>query len=161
MRIKQFIQMLANRQGSVMNIALLILMLLTLLGITFANLSSTDLRITANERTQSLSFYAAEAARSYVEGTPALYGSTNVTPGLGVTFPDKNDPAATQALGAKQSFSGTVTYVGAEEAGRGRIPPSAHGLFKEHEYVMTCDGNGPPGTSAQTQVQAGFYRVGF
>jgi len=155
------IKILSNRDGSVINVALLILMLLTLLGITFANLSSTDLKITANERTQSLSFYAAEAARAYVEGNPDLYGSTNVAVGQGVSFPDKDDPAAIQALGAKQSFSGTVVYQGARAAGRGRIPPSAHGLFKEHEYVMTCDGKGPPGTNAQTQVQAGFYRAGF
>ena len=152
---------LCNQLGSVMNVALLILILLTLLGVTFANLSSTDLKITGNERTQSLSFYAAEAARSYVEGNPALYGSTNVTVGEGKNFPDNENPDTTQALGAKQSFKGTVVYLGAHSAGRGRIPPSAHGLFREHEYRMTCIGYGPSGTNAQSEVQAGFYRIGF
>lgn len=154
-------KILCNQCGSVMNVALLILILLTLLGVTFANLSSTDLKITGNARTQSLAFYAAEAARSYVEGTPVLYGSTNVAIDEGKNFPDNDYPDITQSLGAKQSFKGTVVYLGSQSAGRGRIPPSAHGLFREHEYRMTCTGNGPSGTNAQSEVQAGFYRVGF
>lgn len=153
--------LISNQRGSVINVALLILILLTLLGITFAGLSSTDIKISGNDRTRSMAFYAAEAARSYVEANTVLYSSTNVTVGEPRSFPDADDSTATQSLGTKQTFNGTVEYLGANASSRGRIPPSAAGLFKEHEYRMDCWGYGPANSSAESEVQAKFYRVGF
>ncbi len=153
--------MICNQRGSVINVALLILMLLTLLGISFANLSSTDIKIAGNDRTQNLAFYSAEAARGYVAATPSLYGSTNVTTTEPLSFPDLTDTTLVAniatALGTKQSFSGTVTY-----QGRGN-PPRESGYasppFMAHRYQMLCNGTGP--SNANSELEAGFYRIGF
>ena len=146
-------EILCNQRGSVINIALLILMLLTLLGITFANLSSTDIKISGNEEG-----VAAEAARGYVSAKPTLYGSANVTPTQPMSFPVVADvTVVATALGAKQSFSGTVEYLDHRDPPRGS--GYAADKFQAHRYQMNCEGAGP--SDASSDVEAGFYRIGF
>lgn len=49
-----------NQQGSVINIALLILLLLTLLGIGFSRNSVTDIKISGNDRLRQIALYSAD-----------------------------------------------------------------------------------------------------
>jgi len=149
---------LCNQRGSVINIALLILILLTLLGVTFANMTATDIKISGNGRAQNLSFYAAEAARGYVAAKPELYNSTNVTTSQPVSFPVAADEGAiSTSLGSKQDFSGTVQYLGHGDPPRGS--GYAADKFQAHRYKMVCEGVGPG--NAHSTVEAGFYRIGF
>lgn len=151
-------RMFADQSGSVINIALLILILLTLLGITFVEMSSTDIKVVGNDRTTKMAFFAAEAARSYVAATTSLYGSANVTTTQPKTFPlAADDTAIVASLGTKQAFSGTVQYLGKKDPPRGSGYPAEK--FKAHWYKMTCAGTGP--RNAKTSVEAGFYRIGF
>jgi len=152
-------RIIVDQSGSVINIALLILILLTLLGITFVELSSTDIKVAGNDRTMKMAFYAAEAARSYVAATPSLYGPGNITVTQPKSFPLVTDTTFIDASldSSKQSFSGTVQYIGRKDPPRGSGYPADK--FKAHWYKMTCNGDGP--RRANSDVEAGFYRIGF
>ena len=146
-----------NDGGSVMVVAILILALLTIIGIAAMSTTNVELKISGNEKSYKMALYAAEAARGYVAKTPELYGPDNMTRGQEINFPVKDDPSAVVQLSEKQSFSGTVEYAGYS------TPPRGSGTqvqtFKAHQYKMTCNGYGP--AKAESQIQAGFYRVGY
>jgi hypothetical protein len=146
-----------NENGFVIVIALLMLAIVTVIGIAATRTSETELQISGNEKFHKLSFYAAEAARGYVVDDPSLYGGDNITEGVSIYFPNNADPSATYELDSTQSFKGDVEYIGFSEPPRGSGYEA--GKFKAHRYQMTCDGYGP--SNSQSQVEAGFYRIGF
>lgn len=148
-----FIRRGKNEDGSVMVVAVLILALLTIIGIAAMSTTNVELKISGNEKSYKMALYAAEAARGYVEKTPELYGPDNMTL---VNFPD-NDPSVVVELSPKQSFGGNVEYIGFSAPPRGS--GNQVGTFKAHKYKMTCKGYGP--AKAESQIEAGFYRMGF
>jgi hypothetical protein len=115
------------------------------------------MQIAGNERSHGIAFYAAEAAGAYVAGSPDLYGADNITVGGYIDFPDNEDPSAKYALGSRQSLNGDVEYLGSSAPPRGS--GYAVGKFKSHNYRMTCNGYGS--LNSESQIQAGFYRIGF
>ncbi len=58
---KQAAQMINNQRGSVINVALLILILIFLVGIGLNKISTTDIKIASNMKTEATTFYEAEA----------------------------------------------------------------------------------------------------
>jgi hypothetical protein len=146
-----------NENGFVIVIALIMLAVVTVIGIAATRTSETELQISGNEKLHKLSFYAAEAARGYVSDDPSLYGNDNITEGAGIYFPNEGDSAETYNLASTQSFNGDVEYTGFSEPPRGSGYEA--GKFKAHRYQMTCDGYGP--SNSQSQIGAGFYRIGF
>lgn len=146
-----------NENGFVIVIALIMLAIVTVIGIAATRTSETELQISGNEKLHKLSFYAAEAARGYVADDTSLYGGDNITAGVGIYFPNNADSSATYELDSTQSFKGDVQYIGFS------APPRGSGYeaekFKAHRYQMTCDGYGP--SNSQSQIEAGFYRIGF
>ena len=145
-----------NEDGSVLVVAILILVLLTIIGISAMSTTNVELKISGNEKSYKMALYAAEAARGYVEKTPELYGPDNITPGAGLNFPE-NDPSVVVPLSSTQSFGGTVEYLGFSAPPRGS--GTQVGTFKAHRYKMQCKGYGP--SNAESQIEAGFYRIGF
>ena len=79
------------------------------------------------------------------------------TSGYQLNFPDDNDPLVLVQLSTTQSFGGNVEYIGFSAAHRGS--GTQVGTFKAHNYKMTCKGYGP--SNAESQIDAGFYRIGF
>jgi len=154
--MKSFIRDIINEDGSVMVLAILILALLTIIGIAAMSTTNVELKISGNEKSYKMALYAAEAARGYVEKTPELYGPDNITLGQGLNFPD-NDPSVVVELSPKQSFGGNVEYLGFSAPHRGS--GTQVGTFKGHNYKMICKGYGP--AKAESQIEAGFYRMGF
>jgi hypothetical protein len=149
-----------NEDGSVLVIALVIMVLLTLMGMAATTTSTIEVQIAANENYHRLAFYSAEAALAYVIKTKALYYDDNITVGDPAYFPNDADSSAKQTLGSTQKFNGGVQYQGSS------VPPAGSGFevggtteYKAHRYVATSTGYGPAG--AQSQVEAGFYRIGF
>ena len=155
--MKSFIGYIINEDGSVMVVAILILALLTIIGIAAMSTTNVELKISGNEKSYKMALYAAEAARGYVVKTPELYGPDNMTLGQGLNFPDENNPLVVVRLSSKQSFGGTVEYLGFSAPPRGS--GTQVGTFKAHKYRMTCKGYGP--ARAESQIEAGFYRIGF
>ncbi len=73
--------LVANQRGSVINIALLILLLLTLLGLAFSRNTVTDIKISGNDRLRQTAFYAADGGAT----TGARLVEENLACGSGFT----------------------------------------------------------------------------
>ena len=141
-----------EQNGSVLVVALVVLVLLTTIGIAATQMSESELGMAANWKFQKQAFYAAESASGYVVRSPELYDNENMSAGTPKTF---SSPA--RLLGNKQSFDGTVEYLGASAVPRGSGFET--GQFKAHRYKMQCTGYGPSG--AKATIEIGFYRLGF
>jgi hypothetical protein len=154
-----------NQDGSATLVALLVLTLLAIMGMSGARTASVETEIAGNENLNKLAFYSAEASRAYVMMHPAFYGVDNIDSSTPHLFPNDSDPyvpitagtVAPMALGNNQSFGGSVTYTGHG------LPPRGSGYdtssFRAHQYSMACQGNGPRNTSKT--INAGFYRIGL
>lgn len=147
-----------NQRGSVINVALLILLLLAVIGFAVSQTSTTDVKIAGNFKAAQLAFYAAEAGRAYVESDSALYGSGNVTPGTGENFPVAGNDSVTQALGDNQSFKGVVTYQYVGNAPRGM----GYGVGEvfAHNYMIESTGYYEP-RDTESKVACGVFRFGL
>jgi hypothetical protein len=138
-------------------VSLLTLALLTLIGVAATTTTTSDMHVAGNEKSYKLAFYAAEAARGYVAASPALYGPNNITIGGKIYFPNNGNPSEEYSLGASQSFNGDVEYIGATPPPRGS--GFQVGKFKAHRYAMTISGHAI--LDAESEIEAGFYRIGF
>jgi hypothetical protein len=153
-----------NENGFVLVASLVILLLLVVIGTSAVTNSTIEIQIAGNERVHELAFYSAEAARGYVEASLDLYNSTNLDTGQAVDFPDSANPAAVQAVGVSQSFSGNVIYGGDGGYGmirgdKGYSVGEGTSVVTAHIYTMSISGNGP--TNALSKIAAGFYRIGL
>ena len=146
-----------NEDGAAIVVVLLILVLITLSGVAGVNNSISERQIAAGDHFQKVAFYASEAARGYVQGSPLLYGPDNVVLNAGLYYPNNDNPAETISLSPIQSFNGEVIYTGFSNAPRDSGYEA--GAFKAHQYRMLCNGNGP--RNIKSPIEAGFYRIGF
>ena len=146
-----------NEDGAVIVVVLMILVIITLSGVATVNTSISEKQIAAGDHFQKVAFYVSEAARGYVQGSPLLYGPDNVILDAGLYYPNNDNPAETFLLSTTQSFNGEVVYTGFSNAPRDSGYEA--GIFKAHKYKMLCDGNGP--RNSKSQIEAGFYRIGF
>jgi len=156
---------LDNEKGSVMILAVVMLMLLTILGIAVLTSSSIDTRIAGNELRHKLAFYAAESATAYVTRRPDLYGPDNMTAGSPHYFPNNIVPYVgitsglpkALTMNATQSFNGEVEYDNALSPPRGS--GYSVGEYKAHQYQMVC--NGYSSNETTKNIVVGFYRIGY
>ena len=134
--MKKIISQLKNEEGSVIVVALIIMVLLLIMGISATNMSSIESQILRNTIIQKQAFYGAEAAREYVPPHTALYFGANTTVDAGVNFPG---PGTDEKISiGSQSFNGTVTYRGSSQPPRGSGTEA--GKFKAHRYEITGNG---------------------
>jgi hypothetical protein len=149
--------MLHNEDGSVLILALVMLALLLIIGISATTTSDIENLVARNLENYNISFYTAEAGTAFVAETPSLYGSNNITKGESLSFPNNANPSEKYALSSTQSFNGDVEYLGFS------APPRGSGYdaekFKAHRYKMTSSGYGP--LNAQSTIELGFYRIGL
>lgn len=156
---------LENEKGSVMVLAVVFLMLLTILGISALTSSSINTQLAANYLRHKLAFCAAESAVAYVKRRPDLYGPDNITAGTPHYFPNNTVPyvpitsglPTALSINANQSFNGEVEYDSS------LLPPRGSGCsvnkYKAHQYQMVCNGYSSKGTTKNIVV--GFYRIGY
>ncbi|MGD8981897.1 MAG: pilus assembly PilX N-terminal domain-containing protein [Desulfobacterales bacterium] len=156
---------LENEKGSVMILAVVFLVVLTILGIAVLTSSSIDIQIAGNELRHRLAFYAAESATAYVTWRPDLYGPDNITTGVSHYFPNNTVPYVgitsglpeALSMNASQSFNGEVEYDNALPPPRGS--GYSAGKYKAHQYQMVC--NGYSSNETTKNVVVGFYRIGY
>jgi hypothetical protein len=129
-----------------------VLMLLTIIGMSATQMSESELGMAGNWKFQRKAFYAAQSASGYVARSPELYDNGNIAPGTPQSFSSPDG-----LLGGADSFDGTVQYLGASAVPRGSGFET--GQFKAHRYKMQCNGYGPSG--ARAVIEIGFYRLGF
>ncbi len=154
---KQLMPCLRNEDGLILAITLIILGIFTILGISAIVFTTTEMQVASNDQFHKIAFYGAEAARGYVPKKVELYGMANVIEDESLSFPDTADASVIQPMSSHQAFNGEVQYNGDSAPPRG----SGYevGTFKAHTYQMSCNGYGP--YNSRSQVEAGFYRIGF
>jgi hypothetical protein len=152
-------QTLNNQSGMAIITVISVLALITLAGVMVSRTTNTELQIASSDQLHKISFYAAEAAQSYVILNTDLYGSDNLDKMIPVNFPDDAVPSVKQTLDADsiQSFNGEVGYEDPMVVPRGS--GFQVGRFRAHVYQMTCNGYGP--RNSDTTIEVGFYRIGF
>jgi hypothetical protein len=156
---------LENEKGSVMVLAVIFLVLLTILGISALTSSSINTQLAANDLRHKLAFCAAESAAAYVKRRPDLYGHDNITAGTPHYFPNNTVPYVpiTSGLPTALSFNASQSFNGEVEYDNSLLPPRGSGYsvgkYKAHQYQMVCNGYSSKGTTKNIVV--GFYRIGY
>jgi len=148
---------LENENGYMIVVVIMILSVLSVIATAGTSKSITERRSATNEQIHQLSFYAADTGRTYVVKHSDLYHDDNIDIGEGLAFPDNDNPTAQYAVGSQESFNGDVEYLGSAAPPRGS--GFEVGKFKAHRYELTSKGFGPRGSNSE--VEAGFYRIGF
>jgi hypothetical protein len=146
-----------NEDGYIMVTVLMILSILTVIATAGTNNSITEQRSATNGQIYELSFYAADTGRTYVMEHSDLYHEENITVGGFLAFPDKDNPTVQFSVGPLESFKGQVEYIGSGHPPRGS--GFEVGKFVSHRYQINSTGSGP--RSSTSEIEAGFYRVGF
>jgi len=156
---KNLLQVASDTSGFAIVAVILTLSLITIIATMGVKITMNEQRISANDELYKMSFYAAEAARAHVVYNIDLYGSQNIQKGNPVSFSYNTADTATKTIvsAMQETYDGDVEYLKATSPPRG----SGYqvGKFKSHIYKMTCNGYGPRNT--KTQIEAGFFRVGF
>jgi PilX N-terminal len=94
---------LHNQKGAVLVIALMLLAVLTILGVAALNTTTTEIRISGNEKVYKEAFYRAEAGVAYsVQSGVALFPSAAI---------DVTNPIATPADLAAAAPGTTLQYI--------------------------------------------------
>lgn len=148
---------LENENGYMIVVVIMILSVLSVIATAGTNNSITERRSATNEQIHQLSFYAADTGRTYVVRHTDLYHEDNITVGEGLAFPDNDNPSDQYAVGSRESFNGDVEYLGSAPPPRGS--GFEIGKFVAHRYQLTSKGFGP--RSSNSEIEAGFYRIGF
>lgn len=148
---------LDNENGYMIVVVIMILSVLSVIATAGTNNSITERRSATNEQIRQLSFYAADTGRTYVVKHVDLYHEDNITIGGVLTFPDRDNASAQYTIGSLESFNGSVGYLGSAPPPRGS--GFEIGKFKAHRYQLTSKGFGP--RDSNSEIEAGFYRVGF
>lgn len=148
---------LENENGYMIVVVIMILSVLSVIATAGTNNSITERRSATNEQIHQLSFYAADTGRTYVVKNSDLYYEDNITIGEFLTFPDKDNPSTQFSVNSQESFNGDVEYLGSASPPRGS--GFEIGKFKAHRYQLNSKGFGP--RSSNSEIEAGFYRVGF
>ncbi len=146
-----------NEDGYIMVTVLMILSILTVIATAGTNNSITEQRSATNGQIYELSFYAADTGRTYVMEHSDLYHEENITVGGFLAFPDKDNPTVQFSVSPLESFNGQVECIASGHPPRGS--GFEVGKFVSHRYRINSTGSGP--RSSTSEIEAGFYRVGF
>jgi hypothetical protein len=148
---------LDDENGYMIVVVIMILSVLSVIASAGTNNSITERRSATNEQIHQLSFYAADTGRTYVIKHSDLYHEENITVGGYLAFPDNDNPSAQYTIGSQESVNGVVTYRGSGSPPRGS--GFEVGKFMAHRYGISSKGFGPRGSNSE--IEAGFYRIGF
>lgn len=146
-----------NQDGYMIVVVIMIVSVLSVIATAGTNNSITERRSATNEQIYQLTFYAADTGRTFVVKNDDLYHEDNITVGQSLSFPNKDNPTAQYTIGSHESFNGDVEYLGSGPTPRGA--GFEIGKFMAHRYLINSTGFGP--RESNSEIEAGFYRVGF
>lgn len=107
-------QKVANEQGSVLIIALMLMAVLAILGVVASNTSITEMRVAANEQSYSQTFYAADAAWQIAPALLDSIGSDAPEADVTTKIVDLIDTTEKKINGIPYTY--TVTELGSQKA---------------------------------------------
>ena len=146
-----------NQDGYMIVVVIMIISVLSVIASAGSNNAITERRSATNEQIYQLTFYAADTGCTYVVNKGDLYHEDNITVGQSLAFPNNDDPAVQYTIGTTESFNGEVEYLGSGPTPRGS--GFEIGKFMAHRYLINSKGFGP--RESNSEIEAGFYRVGF
>ena len=160
-----------SEQGSITVIALMILVVLTILGITISRTATIDVQIAGNEIPFKQNFYvaeggihreAAEVGRGNypvmdVQNTNFLANETGLDNGNGIEDPDEGDPSSLPAprphrVGVK-NYNFSLDYLGYF------LPPKGYSVVHFSRYDYSVDAFGDP-TGSRIHVGSRYFKIG-
>lgn len=153
MTSSRFAARFKSEEGSILIFALLVMLVLTVIGLSASTTTEIELKITNNDTLNKKAFSSADAGISYAISNTSLYGDSNIDPASPVT--DSQTPTS------DLSFNVTATYVSAATGGNFARGSgfSATGKTKFHVYQM--DSAGSSSGSATCNISAKGYRIGL
>ena len=148
-----------NEKGSVMLVALFVMVILSLLGVAFLTLSNTESFVAANALWSEGAFYAAEAGiqTGIDQLSPNLATSTAAIPATTIaTDYQYRSGRRTDTAPQPLQFIRSRTAAGySVEAGTGYNPSG----YSFYVYQMNVTGTGPRNAQREIEVQAEFGPV--
>ena len=162
---------LGNEQGVVLIIVLVTILLLSLLGITLLDSTTSELKIVGNGKNNQAAFYDADAALTFAQTYSGIYTQLNSTntvwpaPGAGHQLQaDFSDGQATQSDYNQITLpSGDTALVKVELSSSGTLPAgfgtqedssiSGGTSFKANYFVITAISSGPNNSSVVLESQ--------
>jgi len=158
--MKRIVDTIANDRGSALVVALLVLVLLTLMGISATTTSTIEVQMAGNEKFHDMAFYAAESGwqtslnwldRQYPGITEKVGWDESATP-LSTFSPgakyDHPDPIVL-AEDNDTEYSVKIEFVGT------RAVPGYGTNFRRFNYRVNSVGVGPGNARSEVSVVAG------
>jgi len=145
-----------SEQGSITVIALMILVVLTILGITISRTATIDVRIAGNEIPFKQNFYVAEGGinREAAEVGRGNYPVMNInTPIELANQLTVGLPAPVPHLVAGRAYDFSLNYVGFF------LPPQGYSVVHFSRYDYNVDSFGDP-TGSNIHVGSRYYKIG-
>ena len=172
---------LGNQDGVVLIIVLITLMLLSLLGVTLLDSTTSELKIAGNARNNQDAFYSADAALNFIESYDQIYtslssGSPNWPSGNGIYLNTTTNPtlgSGTQLSGNNSNAlvmpNGDIAYVQVQFIGTGNVPPgygtqessslSGNNSFSANYILATATATPSNNSAASASVEAQFAKI--
>ena len=137
-------QACGKQQGFVLVLALVMLAVLTLIGVSSMDSASIELKATSNARHHQIAFNAVQSLLDYSvsKNSPVDYQPANLSTPQTINYDDGN--AATKDLVATVSYTGCNTGVGSDQEGGG---------FSYNFFDIQGSGTNASGTAISLQSQ--------
>ena len=154
--MKRIVDTIANDRGSALLIALLVLVLLTLMGISATTTSTIEVQMAGSEKVYEMAFYAAEsgwqASLNWLDQQyPAITQNLGWDQGSG-TFVEANFNTPDYSVLASDNDTEYSTKI--EFLGTGAVP--GYGTnFRRFNYRVDSVGIGPGNARSEVRVVAG------
>jgi len=144
--IKKIPFIVRGNEGAVLVVALLIMAVLSIIGVSATMTSSIETKISGNHKFGKLAFYTAEA------GWPAAMGWLDGQPVPFLGNLEVNDVAlGTNAYGYTLNYQGPPRRI---------VGYSIE--YKDFDYEIDCTGSGPADTQSEIEVTVSrAYKVGY
>ncbi|UCF92794.1 MAG: hypothetical protein JSW39_01150 [Desulfobacterales bacterium] len=151
---------LINEKGSVIILAMMILVILTLLGIAGTHTSMTEVQISSNQRFHKMAFAAAESgwqvAVNWLDTREPL---VTVDCGMDTTGGGVALSAGKFAAPDHISVGGVNYYTATSEFGGVQFVPGYSTEFMRHIYAVSSTGTGPREAQSRLEITAG--KIGY
>jgi Tfp pilus assembly protein PilX len=151
MNMKQRVSLIKNEDGSVLVIAMLILVLLTLIGIAATNTSIIEMQIAGNEKLHKMAFYAADSGTEV--GTELL--EQNVSCPAGFTDTGGGEAQINQVTVTNLAFWQNTSASQPSDANRDLFYPTGNGTVN-----ITAGGQTVMAVGGALQMVAGYEGKG-
>lgn len=139
---------LKEEDGSIIVIALVVLALVTVIGISSTNTTSVELQIAANEKFQKIAFYSAESGWqstvAYLDQQFPLITDDVGWDASGTYTTAKFNNPDSRSLSTDSGFAASADFTGTA------VAPGYGTDFKRFLYTVTSSGSGP--NNAQSQI---------